>query len=158
MQRKIYFLKASRKGFMLIYAIALIVLVSTVLMMSLELSSESSKRTTSTFLNTQAHLLAMSATEYAVLQVSDYNRSAHSNKCLHTINMSYPDLSPTLFDINITIRYIGLNCANSEANLVDSIATTDAKGALILDVNVKANEGVNVGEDFAYHRRTVQKL
>jgi len=46
MQRKIYFLnKAHKKGFILIYAIALIVLISTVLVMSLNLSSESSKRT-----------------------------------------------------------------------------------------------------------------
>ena len=62
MQRKSRFLK-EREGFAMIMAIFFMVIMATLLLFMLGSSAETAERTTKTYVNEQAQLLAKSATE-----------------------------------------------------------------------------------------------
>jgi hypothetical protein len=139
-----------RKGFGLIMAIAFIVLVATIGALALSFSTQISKQTGDVYLRTQAELLAMSAAEYAILALSAHNIAATDN-CINSINLSHNNL----FDINVTLKYIGNGLPVDECNILDnSISTADSNVTILMDIIVK-NNGV---EPIRIHRRTLQKL
>jgi hypothetical protein len=162
MQRKNYLLK--RRGIAMIMAIAVIIILSTIMALTLSLTAETTKRTTDIYLYEQAQLLAKGAAEYAILAVSGYDRTA-SGDCLTSINAVYPDNGSTtkIFDINVSLQYIGLDCdgaAGGDADFLDSVDTPQSEGTVIMDVVVTCNDATSnaCSEPIRYHRRTLQKL
>jgi hypothetical protein len=129
----------------------------------LNLTAQSSKQTTNDYLHEQAILLTRSAIEVALLKISAQDRST---SCLTKIDLTYPD-SPKIFDINISIRYIGLSgtstlneCNATESYILNSnVSNTESKGSILLDVLVSTSPESNITtEPIRYHRRTLQKL
>jgi hypothetical protein len=122
-------------------------------------TTETAQRTTNTYINEQAQLLAKSATEYAVLRVSGFDRAAG---CLPGFNAQYPDAINPIFDINVTIQYFGFG--NGCAPLfvapyaIGSIQTPESNGTMLIDVYVQDNANLHFSEPIRYHRRTLQKL
>lgn len=146
MQRKNYILnhsKKSRNGMAMIMAIAVIVIIGTIMALSLSLTSLTTKRTTDLYLYEQAILLSKSATEYAILDIS-------LNGCNNNINIQDPT---DLYDINITMRYV--YTALSSCNDYLTIATPEQNGSVLMDVTVSTDVGT---EPITYFRRTIQKL
>lgn len=147
-----------RKGFTLITAILFIVLVSTIAALALSLSSFSTKQTSDLYLREQAELLLQSGTEFALLAISGHN-IATSNTCLNAINAQYQQAGANaLFDINITIFYLG-NGLPATCNLLDNnISTPDSNVTVIIDTVVETTPDNNVStEPIRLHRRTIQK-
>ena len=149
-----------RKGFSLLTAIIFIVLVATIAALSLSLSSSSAKQTSDIFLREQAELLLQSATEYALLAISAHDINA-TNTCLNTINMNYPDAAAPMFDINISINYLGVNlpatCQTLSGN-TNNIVTSDSNVTVIIDTIVQTNTNTAMTtEPIRLHRRTLQK-
>lgn len=149
-----------RKGFTLITAIMFIVLVSTLGALALTLSAVSTKQTTDLYLRAQAELLAKSATEFALLAISGHEINA-TNGCLNQINSQYvPNGGTALFDINVTINYLGngLNTASgNNCNLLDdNISTADSNVTVMIDTFVETVAGITT-EPIRFHRRTLQK-
>jgi len=105
------------------------------------------KTTEKQALSIQAQLLAKSATEFAILRISGFDKS--SGRCLENIN-----LNANPFDINITIWYF---FKQPLTNCTQTIAT-DIKpqydGEAIIDVVVSTKLST---EPIIYHRRTLQK-
>ncbi len=164
MQRKNYILK--RRGIAMIMAIAVILILSTIMALMLSLTAQSSKQTTNDYLHEQAIILTRSAIEYALLQISARDRTTG---CLTRLNLGYPNLDPStrIFDINMSISYIGLSGgnANSECTPAENFITTanvsniESRGAILLDVIISTNPDSNITtEPIRYHRRTLQKL
>jgi len=146
-----------RKGFSLITAIVFMILVATLGALALSLSTTSVKQTSDLYLREQAELLALSATEYALLSISAHN---FNTNCLNTINSTYTaDGTTTLFDINISLYYLGnglpANCSTFSGNL-SNIDTNDSNRTVIIDTIVSSSTGVS-SEPIRYHRRTIQK-
>lgn len=155
MQRQNNILKQKKRpAFAMILAIALIILIATVMVATLSVSAESSQRNIDAYLHEQEYFITKSATEMALLMVSEHNRSSG---CLNSINLQYPP-SNTIFDVNITIQYIGLNCSNAAANLVNNIDTAESRGTMVIDVVVTPNENINITTPLSFHKRTIQKL
>lgn len=94
-----------RRGFSLITAIFMMVLVAVVGVAILNLSTFSVEQKSQAFLRTQAELLARSGTEYAVLQLSKNG-------------VGPVNISADPFDINITMDNLG-----NGAVLMDTIVT-----------------------------------
>ena len=138
-----------RKGFSLITAIIFLVLVATMSVLALNLSIQSAKQTTDIFLKTQAELLAKSSTEYALLAMSGHD---YSTNCLKSINSTYNDM----FDINISIQYIGSGLPASCTQLGTDISTPDSNRTVIIDTIVKSQVSVTQ-EPIRIHRRSIQK-
>jgi len=155
MQRKSNILK-NRNGFAMIMAIFFMILIATLLTYMLSSTAETAKRTTNSYLNEQAQLLAKSAVEYAILEVSGVNRAAG---CLRSITSTYPNTGATaVFDINVTINYYGLGAACAGMGTAGDIQTAESNGTMLIDVYVSDNVALDLTEPIRYHRRTLQKL
>jgi len=151
-----------KKGFGLITAIVLLVLISTVAMMILSITTTSSKKATDDYLRIQAEMLSRSATEFAIMRVQGFDRSG--GNCLENL-----DITATPFDINVTINYLfngnkPVNCADS--NVWASAETTplvdpDLSGTVIMDVVVTEHMDGSPAdwnkEPIRIHKRTIQK-
>lgn len=168
MQRKSNFLKPYskvRNGIAMIIAIAFLLITAILMAIMINMSAETTKRTGDIYFQEQAHLLAKSATEFALLAISGHNRAA--NSCLRSINIEYPAAGAlSIFDINTTIRYIGLEdlggtcqtqSAINPASLVSTISTPESNGTIIIDTYVSTSANVNLTEPIRFHRRTMQK-
>lgn len=158
MQRTNSILSSRKKsGFAMIMAIILIVVLATIMAIMLNLTQKTTKETTNLYLNEQAVFLAKSATELALLEISGHNRGVGGNtNCLSQINAVYPNAVSPIFDINTTIRYIGLNCQNG-LNYIPSITTPESNGSVLIDTTVTSTPGSSI-QTIRYFRRTLQKL
>ncbi|MCD8477912.1 MAG: type II secretion system protein [Sulfurospirillum sp.] len=144
-----------RSGFSLITAIIFIVLVATLSMLALSFSSFSTKQTSDLFLREQAELLVQSGTEFALLAISGHDINATSN-CINAINAPYPTAAAPLFDINITINYMGSGLPAAGCKLLsNAVVTADSNITVIIDTIV-TDHNVST-EPIRLHRRTIQK-
>ncbi len=142
-----------RRGFTLLSAIFLMVLVATLMVLAFSLSSQTAKQTGDIYLQEQAQLLARSSTEFALLAISGHDNSAD---CIEQINLNYPQGAP-IFDINLTLYYIGngLKC-NTDHILDNTIATNESNGTVLIDTLVSYTDPTT-GEPVRFTRRTIQK-
>lgn len=152
-----------RRGFSLITAIVFIVLIATIGALALSFSALTVKQTSDTYLREQAELLVQSGTEYALLAISAHEINA-TNGCLNTINAQFPNTATPLFDINISINYLGIglparNAARPCQKFSESnITTIDSNVTVIIDTIVELTSGNNITtEPIRLHRRTIQK-
>ena len=144
-----------RKGFSLITAIIFIVLVSTIAALALSFSTFSTKQTSDLFLREQAELLVQSGTEYALLAISGHDINT-TNGCLNAINAQYPQAgAAAIFDINITINYMGSGLPAGCNILSNTVATSDSNITVIIDTIV-TDHNLST-EPIRLHRRTIQK-
>ena len=167
MQRKSSILKG-RKAFAMIMAIFFMILIATLLTSMLAMSTETAKRTSNTYLNEQAQLLAKSATEYTILRVSGHYRNGADkvvggadDSCMNGYTASYPDATNPIFDIRVNVQYIGFlkhNDGGKCQSYIDTIQTAESNGTMLIDVYVSDNVGLGLTEPIRYHRRTLQKL
>ena len=157
MQRKSHFLKpysATRSGVAMIIAIAFLLITAVLMAIMINMTAQTTKRTGDIYFQEQAHLLAKSATEFALLAISGHNRAG--GNCLTNINSQYPGAgAAAIFDINTTIRYFGLNCVSN--SLTNTISTPESNGTIIVDTYVTTSSNVNLTEPIRFHRRTMQK-
>ncbi len=144
----------------MIMAIFFMILIATLLSYMLSSTTETAKRTTNVYVNEQAQLLAKSAVEYALLRVSGFDRSG--GDCMNGFTAVYPDAVNPIFDINVTVQYIGfgpLATAGGDcAVYIPNILTPESNGSMLIDVYVSDNASLNLSEPIRYHRRTLQKL
>jgi type II secretory pathway pseudopilin PulG len=152
-----------RRGFSLITAILFMVVVASLGALALSFASLSTKQTSDVYLREQAELLVQSATEYALLAISAHTINA-ANGCLNYINATYiPDGVTTLFDINISIHYLGVNLPSgcllpdgtTTTATTSNIDTNDSNVTVIIDTIVTDNSIST--EPIRLHRRTLQK-
>ena len=145
-----------RKGFGLITAIIILVVVSSLMAMMISLSATSVKSTTDIYLKEQAELLLRSASEYALLAISAHNNSVD---CIQQINIAYPVAVPNhTHEANITIRYLG-NGLPALCNPIDNtLVTPESNLTIIMDTVVSVNQAyTQISEPIRLHRRTIQK-
>ncbi len=154
-----------RKGFAMIMAIFFMIVIATLLSYMLSTTTETAKRTTNTYVNEQAQLLAKSAVEYALLHVSGYDRDGADDvvgtgddNCSNGFNIQYSPNGNAMFDINVSISYIGLSAISGCNDYVDNILTAESNGTMLIDVYVQDTAALMLSEPIRYHRRTLQKL
>ena len=145
-----------RKGFGLITAIIILVVVSSLMAMMISLSSASVKNTTDIYLKEQAELLLRSASEYALLAISAHDNSVD---CIQQINIAYPVAPPEhTHEANITIRYLGNGLPALCSPIDNTLVTPESNLTIIMDTIVSVNQAyTQISEPIRLHRRTIQK-
>ncbi len=150
-----------RKGFGLITAIIILVVVSTLMTLMISLSATSVKQTTDIFYKEQAELLARSAVEYGLLAISGHENNV---SCVENINITYPSASTPTHEANLTMYYIFDKVATPvvacDANhtLATNIETNKSNLTVLIDVIVSVRQDVTgISEPIVIHRRTLQK-
>lgn len=143
-----------KRGFGIITAIVLLVLIATVGAMIISIAVMNSKKATDDYLRVQAEMLARSATEFAVMRIQGFNRTTNSN-CLETVTITADP-----FTAKATINYLfdaatagALDCNNE---LAANVADPDLNGMAMIDVVVTTKDGTTT-EPIRIHKRTLQK-
>ena len=142
-----------RKGFGLITAIIILVVVSTLMSLMISLSSSSVKQTSDLYFKEQAELLARSAVEYGLLAISGHENNV---SCVENVNLTYG----AAYDMNLSLYYIYDKhptplCTHILANNID---TNKSNITTMIDVRVTVNQGITgITEPIVIHRRTIQK-
>ena len=132
----------------MIMAIAVIVIIATIMALAVSLTSKTTKRTTDIYLYEQSALYAKSAVELALLKI------AESAPCSVT---SYNISFDGIYDANVTMKYIYTApspCVGA-GNDYFNISTAEENGSVLMDISVTTNEGT---EPIRYFRRSIQKL
>lgn len=139
----------------MIMAIAVLVIIGTIMALSLALTSQATKRTTDLYLYEQSILLSKSATEYALLRIAQDNNS--TNPCNVTDNINFTQ--DTIYDINITVKYAYTTAICPTADTFAIVQTPEQNGSVQIDVAVSVPQNKNVSsEPIRYFRRSIQKL
>ncbi len=141
-----------RSGFTLLSAIFLMVLIAVLMMLTLSLSSQTTKQTSDLYLREQAQLLAKSSTELALMAISAHNNTVD---CINELNLNYAGVG-TGYDINMKLFYIGNGMPTTCNTLDNGIATADSNGTVLIDTTVTYRD-TETNETVRYHRRTIQK-
>jgi len=149
----------------MITAVFLMLLLSMMLLKMLSYSSENAQQVVNDYLLEQAQLAAYGATEFAMLQLSEDNRSAG---CTQAISMAYPSAGTKLFDVNVTVQYVWLDtalpgldpsCKNSPITGAPiTVTTAEQNGSAYIDVVVGTVSNIGLTEPVRVHRKTLQKL
>ena len=163
MQRKSNLLRPYtkvRSGVAMLLAIAFLLVTAVLMGIMINMTAQTTKRTADIYFQEQAHLLAKSATEFTLLAISGHDRAA--GNCLTSVNIQYPEAgAQAIFDINTTIRYVGLAGLNGTCDgadsLIDNILTPESNGTILIDTYVSTSANVNLTEPVRFHRRTMQK-
>lgn len=145
-----------RRGFSIIFAIIILVLVAFISILALSLSSQSVETTSNTFLREQAKLLAISSTEYALLALSGHN---HSLNCLSNVNIDTSDFGGVVgqFDINMSIIYIVDTAPITCGNKFEGLVYKDSNLTVIIDTIVQSKDDSPIYPPIREHRRMIQK-
>jgi hypothetical protein len=100
-----------RRGFAMILAIFIVLLVAAGGALLLSNTTMGAKGVSDAYLHTQAELLAESATEFAVMRAQGFNTTG--GHCLENLNITINDASGSaMFDVNVSMSY------SSDASLV----------------------------------------
>lgn len=155
MQRKNYILKTDprqKKGFAMITAIIVVLIISTIMALSLALTAETSKRTADLYLYEQAVLYSKSAAELTLLDIAQ-------SGCINSKNITFNDVSGNpLFDANVTMQYIYTGAVGACTNYIN-ITTPEQNGSVLMDITVSVRADANISaEPIHYFRRSIQKL
>jgi hypothetical protein len=161
-----------RKGFSLLMAVFIILLMSTITGLVLNTTSKIVKETTMQYRNEQARLLAKSYTELAVMAVTAHDRTTdcieHVEGTINTLTIG--DTNPAGGNINnggyqvdVDVQYIGNGFpVHSSCNMLNAQNLASLPGPhMLIDVYVTYRDpdlDATWQQDITYHRRTLQKL
>lgn len=156
MQRKNSILNHSNKnGIAMIMAIAIIVVIGTIMALSLSLTTQTAKKTADIYLYEQSILLAKSATEFQILRI------AQSPAC-SDLNISFTQ--DVIYTIDIKTQYVYENiltpdpCDATAGATYTNVTTPQQDGSALIDVTVSVTDTAVTTEPIRYFRRTIQKL
>ncbi|MBD3798819.1 type II secretion system protein [Sulfuricurvum sp.] len=147
-----------KRGFAMIMAIFVVVMISMVGTLLLQNASQGVKLSTDNYLRLQAELLAQSASEFALMHAQDTNTSA--GNCLNDVNITVNDASgKPVYDINVALSY---SYKNNSPTLCVSRTIADNTGTysmVLIDTTVTSHKDANIStEPIRVQKRTWQKL
>lgn len=142
-----------RYGFAMILAIFVVVLVALGGVILLSNVTTGSKSVGNNYLKAQAEVLAMSATEFAVMRAQGFDTTG--GNCLNNINITVQDSSGAdAYDANISIGYSFKNLEpNNQCNTLAENTGNDTM--MLIDVSVSTNLST---EPIRVFKRSWQKL
>ncbi len=148
-----------RRGFAMILAIFVVLLVAMGGALLLRNSAMSNKSVGDNYLRAQAELLAQSATEYAVMRVQDFNQ--RGGNCLNRLNITVNDAGGNpMFDANVSISYAYRAAAPALCDTWSVLASNTGESTRILvDTTVTTRTGSNLStEPIRAHQRSWQQF
>ena len=140
-----------KRGFGIITAIVLLVLIATVGAMIISIATMNSKKATDDYLRVQAEMLARSATEFAVMRIQGFDRGG--GNCLETVTIT---ADPFIAKATINYLFDGATSTLCANRLATNVADPDLNGMAIIDVVVTTKDGTTT-EPIRIHKRTLQK-
>lgn len=145
-----------RNGFAMIVAIFVLVLIALGGTILLSNASTASKDMGDKYIHAQAEMIALSATEFAVMRAQDFNTSGAN--CLNELNISVQDSSgANAYNADVTLSYsfFGAEPVNNQCN---TLAVNTNNPTMVL-VDVVVTPEANLSDDgIRVVKRSWQKL
>jgi thioredoxin-related protein len=149
----------NRRGFGLLQALMIIVLISGLMMVVMKYAKYSIKQTKDLYIRESAELFMNSAVELSMLAISGYERNS-TNHCLSEVNIISPD-KRFIADVNITKYYLlrGSDDCSYCDSLCQPIDAEESHGMVMLEVTVETNNTnpKNHDTNISLRRRTLQR-
>lgn len=148
-----------RRGFAMILAIIVVLLIAGGGAFVLSNAAKGSKSMGDNYLRVQADLLADSATEFAVMRAQDFNTSG--GNCLNQLNITVYNAGGVasgneMFDANVSMFYA---FRGAKPGACSGIGDTGKDTTILIDTTVTTRPGSNLStEPIRVHKRSVQKL
>ncbi len=147
-----------RKGFGILQALLVIVMISGIMMIAMKYATISVKHTKDLYIKESAELFMDSAIELTLLAIQGYDRKGIKG-CLHEVNITSSD-QRFKADINISTYFLyqGKD-GNNSCDRNTSIQTEDSHGMVMLEVRVETNSThpKNKDSNISLIRRTLQR-
>lgn len=150
-----------RKGFGILQALLVIVMVSGIMVIAMKYARVTVKQTKDTYIKESAELFMNSAVELSLLAIEGYDRN--NIGCLKEVNITSSDRR-FIADVNISKYYVFQGKDNNGSvftcgDRVQPIQTEDSHGFVILKVKVETNNSnpKNHGTKITLYRRTLQR-
>lgn len=149
-----------RKGFSMLMAIAVIIVMATIAAFVMSLSGKVVKTTTVQYQREQAILYAKSYTEFAIMAVQAHSRATN---CVQTIKGTIGTLSDGGYRVRTHISYIGtpteIGTCPANRQLGTVIPGRGTPLTVIIDAYVDYRDLDHPDSmNYTVHRRTVQKI
>jgi hypothetical protein len=143
-----------RKGFAMILAIFVVVLIALGGTLLLSNAAIGSKSISNGYLRSQAEILAQSATEYALMRAQGIDTAG--GNCLNQLNITVNDASGNgMFNISVSLAYSFRGAAPAACT---TLAAGTAKDTMVLiDATVTSNTSLTP-EPIQVHKRSWEKL
>jgi len=132
-----------RSGFNLLMAIAMILILSGMAIMTMKYVSISAKHISDSYIKEQAEIFAQSVLEATILKIEGYDRKANGN-CLNNLQFHSND---GRFDANVSITayYLYQGKDNDGVNnycgsLAVSVGTRESHGYVMIEMVVTSNQ------------------
>jgi len=141
----------SKNAIAMIMAIAVIVIIGTIMALSMSMTALTTKRNLDMYLSEQIEILADSAREYAMYKIGN-------TPCVvSNYNIANQD---TFYDINISILYVtATGCADAT---LDFTADKDAnlqRPTAVIDVTISIDKSqTNTTEDIRFYKRYIENI
>jgi len=150
-----------RRGFGILQALLVIVMISGLLVVAMKYATVSVKQTADVYVKEASELFMDSAVEMSLLAISGYDRNATvPPSCLNEVHIISPN-KRFFADINITKYYLleGSEDCTYCGGLCEPIKSDDSHGMVMLEVVVKTDpiHPKNKGKDIRLTRRTLQR-
>ena len=146
-----------RKGFGLLQALLVIVMISGIMVIAMKYATVSIKQTKDLYIRESAELFLNSAIELSLLAIQGHDIS--TNGCLHEVNITSSDKRFSA-DVNISTYFLyqGKD-GNNSCDRNTSIQTEDSHGMVMLEVSVETNttHPKNGSKVIKLTRRTLQR-
>ncbi|MFY9142434.1 hypothetical protein [Sulfuricurvum sp.] len=147
----------NRKGFAMILAIFIIVMIAAGGTILLKNASVGSKSIGDNYLHAQAELLGQSATEFALMRAQGVNTAAGT--CLNQLNITVYNANGTaagdkMFDINVSLAYTFRGAAPAACT---TLASNTGKDTMVLIDTMVTDHNIGT-EEVRVQKRSWQKL
>ena len=143
-----------KNGIAMIMAIAVIVVVGTIMALSLSMTTKTTKRNLDIYLYEHIEMLSNSAREYAMYKIDN-----NTTQCAYS-NFSIPG-QDTLYDINIDIRYVTpAGCPIAYPNDFTTDLDPDLlNDVAVIDVTVWVDQTESLtSENIRFHKRYIENI
>ena len=144
-------IKGKRNAIAMIMAIAVIVIIGTIMALSMALTLKTGKRTVETYLHEQVEILADSAREYAMYKIG-------TTSCVnHDYNITQQD---NFYDIEIRVKYITtIACTDTTLNFTTDYDTDLQHDSAVIDIVVSVdNNQTNTAEEIRFYKRYIENI
>lgn len=145
--------RQKRAGMAMIMAIAVLVIVGTIMALSIAMTTQTTKRNLDMYLYEQIEMLADSAREYAMYKID--NNATHCGES--GFNILGQD---AFYDVSVAIKYVTSNgCVDGVAAnnfITDSDLQQDTA---IIDVTVSVDKTqTNTTEDIRFYKKYIENI
>jgi len=143
----------SKNAIAMIMAIAVIVIIGTIMALSMNMTALTTKRNLDMYLSEQIEILADSAREYAMYKIGN-------TSCVAAVSNYAISGQDTFYDIDINVLYVtAAGCADAALDFTSDTDANLQRDTAVIDVTVSIDKNqTNTSENIRFYKRYIENI